>query len=248
MWDNLGRTFLEYPHLRQIVTKMHDRIDILHPENAALLHGAEKRPVILVGGHLGNWEVSSAFANINNVTLHRVYRFANNPLTEWLFRYYRRKTPGELLPKGLSSMRRIVWLLRQKEMLALIVDQKMNKGLPVTFFGRDAMTTPSTAHLALKFNCPLLFVRSERMKGARYRLTVEEPLYFEKTGDEEADIMRLLTTVNGVFERWIRDDPKQWLWLHKRWPDSKDGTKWLYERRRQWKKGVVPTDLPDALK
>lgn len=246
MWDNLGRTFLEYPHLRAIVSKMTDRMQIVHPENMAFLQ-EKKQAVIMVGGHLGNWEVSSMFGNINDIAIHRVYRYANNPLVEWLFRYYRQKTRGELLPKGMGSMRRIVQLMAQKEMLGLLVDQKMNKGLAVPFFGRKAMTTPSTAHLSLKFNCPILFVRSERLKGAHYRLTVEKPLFFEKSADKENDILNLLTKVNNVYERWIRDDPKQWLWVHKRWPDSKDGAKWLYHRRKEWKKGIMPTDMPSFL-
>jgi len=89
-------------------------------------------------------------------------------------------------------------------------------------------------------------VRSQRLKGAYFRLTAEEPLKIEKTGNNEEDIRRFMEKANHVLERWIRDDPAQWLWVHKRWPDSKYMWKRLYEQRRLWKKGVKPQDVFSA--
>ena len=247
MWDNIGRTFLEYPHLRSMVTRKQHLTEVVHVERAAALRD-DGMAGIFFSGHFGNWEASSVLSNMLDLPMHRVYRYANNPFAEWLFRYYRAKTKGELLPKGLYSMRRMVEKIRKKEHLALIIDQKMNTGIAVPFFGRDAMTTPALAHLALKFDCPAVPVRIERLEGTHYRLTVEEPLNVKKTGDKEADIYAVLCEMNKTFERWIRDDPKQWLWLHKRWPDSKEGAKWLYKNRKLWKKDDMPPQVPDFLK
>lgn len=246
MWDNIGRTFLEYPHLRNIVTKKQYLTEIVNVDRAWALKNDGKAG-ILFSGHFGNWETSSVLGNIIDLPLHRVYRYANNPFTEWLFRYYRAKTDGELIPKTLTSMRIMVEKIRKKEHLALIIDQKMNKGTAAPLFGRDAMTTPALAHLALKFDIPVLPVRIQRLKGAHYRLTCEEFLKFEKTGDKEADIYAALCQMNATFERWIKDDPAQWLWVHKRWPDSKEGAKWLYAHRKEWKKGKIPAPIPAEL-
>lgn len=247
MWDNVGRTFLEYPHLRDIVTKKQHLTEVIGMEHALEMKNDGKAG-ILFSGHFGNWETSSVIINMLDIPVHRVYRYANNPLAEWLFRYFRSKSKGELIPKSLASMRIMVEKIKKKEHLGLIIDQKMNKGDSVPFFNRNAMTTPALAHLALKYGIPVMPVRIQRLKGARYRLTCEPLIYFESTGDKQADIYNALCRMNQIFERWIRDDPAQWLWLHKRWPDSKAGEKWLYAHRKEWKAGKIPAPLPDELK
>ncbi len=81
------------------------------------------------------------------------------------------------------------------------------------------MTAPALAQLALRYNCPVLPARVERIGGARFRLIVEPPLALPRTGDRQADTRALTEAVNRCLERWITDRPEQWLWLHRRWPD-----------------------------
>lgn len=241
MWDNLGRTFMEYPHLRWLCTHYDERIEFVNFQNAETLRDDGKAGMVF-SAHIGNWEVSSILGVKLGMPLHRIYRSANNPYVEWLFRYFRQKIPGVLVPKGTSGFRQIVDLMRKDGHFALLIDQKMNEGVSVNFFGYPAMTTPSLASLALKHDYPAVPIRSERLKGAHYRLTVENPLQIEKTGNNEEDVRLFMEKANQVLERWIRDDPSQWLWVHKRWPDSK---KWqqLYKQRHLWEKGIKPTDV-----
>jgi Kdo2-lipid IVA lauroyltransferase/acyltransferase len=110
-------------------------------------------------------------------------------------------------------------VLRQGDHLTMLADQKLNDGVPVPFFGRDAMTAPALALLARRFDCDLLPARVERLKGARFRLTVFPPLGLPRSGNAHADVAALLGEVNRTLEGWIRDRPEQWFWLHRRWPD-----------------------------
>jgi KDO2-lipid IV(A) lauroyltransferase len=112
-------------------------------------------------------------------------------------------------------------VFRSGGVLALLVDQKLNEGMAVPFFGRDAMTAPAVAHFALKFGMPIYPSRVERLKGARFRVTVYPPMQMTPTGDLEQDTRRVLTDMNRQLEGWIRERPEQWLWIHKRWPESK---------------------------
>jgi Kdo2-lipid IVA lauroyltransferase/acyltransferase len=59
----------------------------------------------------------------------------------------------------------------------------------------------------------------ERTNGARFRMISEPPLTLRKTGDSDADRRALMVEVNAIVERWVREHPEQWLWLHRRWPD-----------------------------
>ena len=239
MWDNLVRTFVEYPHLRRLSVNYDKRIEIVNYERAEVVRDDGKAGIFF-SAHIGNWEISSVMGVKLGLPLHRIYRSANNPYVEWLFRYFRQKIPGILVPKGMGGFRQIVELMRKNGHFALLIDQKMNEGIAVDFFGYPVMTTPSLASLVLKHDYPAVPVRSQRLKGAYYRLTVEQPLQIERTGNAEEDIRRFMQEANLVLERWIRDDPAQWMWVHKRWSDSKTMYKELYKQRHLWKKGIKP--------
>jgi len=94
--------------------------------------------------------------------------------------------------------------------------------MPVPFFGRDAMTTPAPAALALKLGSVLLLVTGERMGGARFRVTFREPIAIEPSGDHDSDVLALTAKLNAALETAIRKRPSQWLWIHRRWPKPGD--------------------------
>lgn len=219
MWDNLGRVVGEFPHVAHLdLSGGGQRVTIDGIEHFDRLRD-DGKPGIFIGGHIGNWELAGAVAAARGLPLAMIYRAANNPYVEKLYRRGRADGAAELIPKGPAGARRILDVLKGGGHLALLVDQKMNDGIAVPFFGRDAMTAPALAQFALKFRCPVVPARVERLKGAHFRITVLPPLEFAETGNRHADIQAAMTQVNALIEAWIRDRPEQWLWLHKRWPD-----------------------------
>ena len=219
MWDNLGRVAAEYPHLSEInVYDPDGRVETIGGENVDLLREDDKAGVFF-SGHIGNWEIASLGATQRGLPLDRVYREANNRLVEWLYQHGRAAVEGALIPKGSAGARVLLRSLEDNRHIAMMVDQKMNDGIPVPFFGRDVMTAPALAELALRYDCPVVPARVERLKGAHFRLLVYPPLELVKTGDRQADVAANMAQVNAILEQWIRDTPEQWLWLHNRWPD-----------------------------
>ena len=218
MWDNLGRVVFEYPHLAKIeVFAANGRVEVCgldHLERAL----AANRRVILFSGHLGNWEIAALAGGQYGLDLAQIYRAPNNPHIDRMLRRLRGDA-GELIPKGAVASRRAFAALRRGGHLSLLADQKLNDGIAVPFFGRPAMTAPALAILALRFDCDVLPVRVERLGGAHFRLSVYPPLPRPNTGDQQADILTLMTEVNRTLEAWIRERPEQWFWLHHRWPD-----------------------------
>jgi Kdo2-lipid IVA lauroyltransferase/acyltransferase len=219
MWDNLGRVGFEFAHIPKInIYNEPDRFEIIGAENVALLRD-DNQCGIFFAGHMANWEICALGATqcTPSLPVHMIYREPDNPWTRSLFAK-RKSDKNVLIPKGAKGARLALQTLKEGGHLALLVDQKMNDGIAVPFFGRDAMTAPAMAQFALKFNCPIIPARIERLKGATFRLTLFPPMTLPNTGDRKADVLSIMTEVNQLLESWITERPEQWLWLHRRWP------------------------------
>lgn len=218
MWDNLGRSAFEYPHLSGIDFSAPDcPVEIVGREHLERLR-ADGKPGLLFSAHMGNWELAAVVIGKAEIDAHAVYRAPNNPYMQALFRR-RGADAVRLIEKGPQGARQALKALSDGAHLGMLVDQKMNDGIAVPFFGRDAMTAPALAQFALKFDCPVVPARVERVAGARSRVTFHPPLDIRPTGDRHADIAAIMAAVNATLESWIREKPEQWLWLHNRWPD-----------------------------
>ena len=214
MWENLGRVIGEYPHLHRIS----GNIEIIGKDHVEKARDGGK-PVIFFAGHLANWEINGVGARQMGLPLHLVYRKPNNPYVDGLLRHARASGAAGYIEKGAEGARAILGVLKKGGAVGMLVDQKLNEGMAIPFFGREAMTAPALAHFALKFGLPLYPVRVERMGGVKFRVTVHPTLEVVKTGDLDADTRRILTEMNEYLEKWIRERPAQWLWTHRRWPD-----------------------------
>lgn len=223
MWDNLGRTIAEYPHLDAFRIKGDNpRIIVENTErlDAALATG---KGIIFMSGHFANWEVMPITAIDYGIKGGTVYRPVNNPYVDrWMVKQRTTNGPREVVSKGAHGTRRIFTLLRGGKSIFILVDQKTNEGIPVPFFGRIAMTTPAPAVLALKLGAVLLPVSNARDGGARFRVTIHEPIPVTPAGDHDRDVLVLTRQINDEIEKYVRARPSQWLWIHRRWPKRGD--------------------------
>ncbi len=220
MWDNVVRVVGEYPHVpeyahgsaqRRIHVTGHDIVQRVRDSG---------RPSIFFSGHLANWEISPLVAMQKGMHVHLIYRPPNNPTARALLGRIRESTGGTLLPKGPQGARGIIRAMKTNGVVGLMVDQKFNEGIAAPFLGRDAMTSPALAEMCFKYNAHAVPVRVERINGCDFRVTVHEPLEFERTGDRVADVQTATAKVNALIGDWVRARPGQWLWLHRRWPES----------------------------
>lgn len=218
MWDNLGRVIAEYPHLETITM---NNLVIEGGEHLEAI--GEQSPLIVTGGHLANWEL---LPTVMNYRLSRpivgVYREPNNPYVAAILERCRNfGNRGGYVPKSSTGTRALVREIHQGGRIGILIDQKYNEGIPVEFFGRKAMTSAAAAQLSRKYNAPVLPLRVIREK-TRFRIVLEAPVLPEPalgSGGDESDEAVMLAA-NRRLERWIREYPEQWLWLHRRW-DSK---------------------------
>jgi KDO2-lipid IV(A) lauroyltransferase len=228
MFDNLGRTVAEYPHLDKLkLTGPNPRLEITGREHAEAAIAAGKG-LMFISGHFANWEAMPVTATALGYEGALVYRPPNNPYVDrYISRMRASAGPQIQISKGAQGTRKIFTTLRRGQAILMLVDQKTDQGVAAPFFGRDAMTTPAPAALALKLGSALLPTSNERLNGARFRMRIHPPIPFTPSGDHDADIVALTTRINAAIEDCVRARPSQWLWIHRRWPSPRDATKYL---------------------
>ncbi len=222
VWDNLGRTVGELSHVGALRETPGPGWEM---HAAAILEAARAsgEPVIFVSGHIVNWEVMPPAVARLGLPFASLYRAAANPAVDAAVVALRRRALGSavpMFPKGAAGARAALAPLRAGGHLGMLLDQKMNDGIAARFFGRDAMTAPALAAMALRYRCRVIPGHVQRLGPARFRLVVEPPLVLPDSGDRQADILALTQAVNDTLERWIAARPESWLWLHRRWPTA----------------------------
>ena len=219
MWDNLGRMLFEYPHLGRLSHPDSGRVEVVNEAPIEAAYHA-KRPGVYFGAHLGNFEVLPLYAARRGLILTAFARAPNNPLIDRVVTFIRGTGGARILNKGSRGALGAIDVMRSNGYLAVLIDQKQNRGAPIEFFGHPAMTATAPAKLALRFKAVVVTCRIERLKGARWRFTVSDPLELPDTGDAEADALELTRRVTAEVEAWIRAKPEDWFWLHRRWPKA----------------------------
>jgi Kdo2-lipid IVA lauroyltransferase/acyltransferase len=218
MWDNLGRMIAEYPHLGAIADPAAGRIEVFGAERLAAVRAAG-RPFIIVSAHMANFELMPIAANKHGYNMTVVSRPVNNPFIQRILLFFRERPMGDWgrIPKGVDGARQAMKLLAEGLNLGVLVDQRVSQGVALPLFGQPARTNLGIAKLALEYGVDVFPCHIERLGGARFRITLEEPLRRPQMGDRQAEAKAMMTEVNQILERWIRHRPEDWLWLHRRW-------------------------------
>src|SRR5262249_54224761 len=145
----------------------------LHPQNwrqhVRLRHGRLVvkqllcgRPLLIVTGHFGNWELGGYVLGLLGFTTHAIARPLDNPYLDLLLRRFRERTGQRVLAKH-GDFERMQELLAGGGVLATLADQDAGaRGLFVNYFGRPASTHKAVALMALQYQVPLLVVGTMR--------------------------------------------------------------------------------------
>lgn len=235
VWDNLGRTAGEFPHLGRLVQDAPEgpgwRVEgVAHVEAVARAGG----PAIFATAHYGNWEMLPPACARFGAPPSSFYRPADNRAVDAVIAELRAEAGGgavDYFPKGRDGAVQALVHLRRGGFLGVLFDQKMNDGIEARLFGRPAMTAPALARLALRLRCPVVPLYVRREGPARLVVVFEAPLALPDSGDKAADTLALTQAVNDRLEAWVRARPELWLWLHRRWDKA------LYRREGSARRG-----------
>lgn len=213
MWENLGRIAAETLQLDRLVSDPERfEYDVDDVREAVGDGGA-----VVVSLHAGNWEVTAMGGLAAGWQPVGVYQTIKNPLVDKLVHDLRARIyPGGLYPKSHETARRLLTIARSGGRTAMLADLQDRRGAVIPFFGRDAWATVYPATIARAAGVPLVASRVIRLPANRFRIEariVEMP----RTGDRKADALEATQRYHALFERWIRENPSQWMWIMRKW-------------------------------
>ncbi len=180
---------------------------------------AQKRGVVMVTGHIGNWEIIGRPIARAGQPLFVVAREQNAPPSRWIERSRRLAGIGLVWRRPHQRVgEELQRLLQQNSIVALLCDQDSGvRSVFGRFFGHLASTPRGPGELALHSGAPLVIAWSVRLPGNRHRLLVERLERPPCTGDHKCDLQAIVAAATQRLEAAIRDAPAGWTRFHRRW-------------------------------
>lgn len=176
------------------------------------------RPVLLVSGHFGNWELGSYMMGLLGFKVYGIARPLDNPYLDRFLHRFREATGQTILAKK-GDFDNIQTVLAENGILATMADQDAGpRGLFVDFFSRPASTHKAIALLALEYQVPLMVAGAARAgRPTRYFAVIEDLIFPEEYAGNPDAVRAITQRFTTALERLIRRYPEQYFWLHRRW-------------------------------
>ena len=178
----------------------------------------------MLTGHYGNWEILGYVLATLGFESTAVARPLDNPyINEWVFGVRERQGQKVVGKKGATH--EITGLLGSGGAVGFVADQNAgHKGIFVDFFGRKASTYKSIGLLAMQYEVPVLIGYSRRIDGRfRFKLATQDIIWPADWKDQPDPLVYITQRYTKAIEDFVREDPSQYLWLHRRWKTRPKG-------------------------
>lgn len=218
VFENLGKNSADVARLRSFNWEKIKKIVFVEGLKHLDSVYKEGKGVIILTGHIGNFELLAAYLSLRGYKLSVVGREAYDPKLNKLLVKNREKMGLENI-SSTEDVRKMISSLQKGRVLGILADQdsKKVKGVYVNFFGKKAKTPLGPALLHLKYGFPIVPLAILRMGKYSYKIIVKKPIVFTPTGKKEKDLVQITQLYTKELEKVIRENPSEWVWMHKRW-------------------------------
>jgi KDO2-lipid IV(A) lauroyltransferase len=179
----------------------------------------QKKSVIIVLGHLGNWEWGgNAFSLQCKHQLYVIYHPLTNPFFNNLTNSMRTRFGTKLIAMK-DTFRQMTKNKSECSATAFIADQTASPENAhwMNFLNQDTAVFKGTELMAARFNYPVIFVNIERTERGHYLVKAENRI--ETPANHPSGYISDWHT--HMLEKEIRRNPEIWLWSHRRWKHKK---------------------------
>jgi KDO2-lipid IV(A) lauroyltransferase len=219
VYRHFCRVLVEIVHLPRILHVENWRRYVTLANGDRLVDGLTSgRPVLIVTGHFGNWEMAGFVLGLLGFRSFAIARPLDNPYLDAFLLRFRQKTGQTILAKH-GDFERIQAALQNNGIVATLGDQDAGQRGPfVEFFGRPASTHKAVALLALEHDALLLVIGVPRTaEPMHYEIQVADVIDPREYAGRPDAIMAMTRRFTLGLEQLIRRHPEQYFWLHRRW-------------------------------
>jgi KDO2-lipid IV(A) lauroyltransferase len=216
-FKNLGRSFSEiikiyYGMGRKIIYS----VDIEGIENFNQAKSKGKG-ILFLTGHCGNWELMSIFSSVKLSPISIIARPINNPYINKLVENARQRYGNTVIYKQ-KAIKTVMRILKTNGTIGILMDQAVipDEGFVIDFLGRGAWTTKMPALIARKTEASVLPAFINRTNGG-HKIKIYPEIELSKIDDLEKATIEDTKIFSSYIEQYIREHPKEWLWIHRRW-------------------------------
>ena len=178
----------------------------------------EKRGLIMLSAHYGNFEIIGYILGLFGFEINSIARPLDNKyISNYLYEVRERHGQKILDKKGAAQY--MDQILASGSTLCFIADQDAGrKGIFVDFFGRKASTYKSIALIAITSNIPIVVGCSRRIGNQfKFHIKVNRIIMPHEWEDKDNPLEWVTAEYTKAIEDFIREDPSQYWWLHRRW-------------------------------
>jgi KDO2-lipid IV(A) lauroyltransferase len=213
-YREMGRIAAEYGRLAALARAPENEV-VTGGEGIDAVRALAGRGVLMVSGHIGNFELGAAWLARYNPVDFLVRPLSNKTVDARIERLRRAAGVGVISTHG--GVKQVFKALRAGHWIAVAADQDAGRhGVFVPFFGRLASTAEGAARIGLQTGAPLFLGSMRRQPDGRHRLDCDPPRVPEGRSDE-ARVTELTAWHTALLERRVRETPEHYFWLHRRW-------------------------------
>ena len=245
-FSSLGRQVGELVHLAELVTTPVEELFSFENIEAVREATADGKGLILLTGHFGCWELSQLGMTKAGFPLTALARPLDNRfLDRWVGRM--RSMTGSTIIARRHSLRRIVSELKAGKIVAILFDQNVHRKECVfaRLCGMNVASSPLPAVLSRLTGADVIFGAGVPSPGLRYKLIFSDRIPNQACEDYEEFLTVNTSAYNAVFERFIREYPDAWLWVHDRFKDTQERPG-FWNKRRAKREGFQAPDEVSA--
>jgi len=172
--------------------------------------------VIFLAVHEGDWELSNIICANLGFPFVLFVRDQGFPRLNNLLNSYRLKLGAKIIHKD-AGARQLIEIIKKNEALGMTMDQGGRSGELVKFFGKEASMSTGAVKLALKYDCSIIPTFYTRVKGPYTKVILDQVYTVSRSGDSRKDLLDNLQRLTGIYEKYIRLYPHEYLWTYKIW-------------------------------
>lgn len=223
-YSHLAKSLKEALQLRFMSEKkLRAQVEVIgHEKMLAVV--AQKKGVLVVTGHFGNWEFAPLGGVLNFKEFKGQFHFIRRTLR---FKFIERIMFKNYYQAGLNvipkknSLEQVCVALEQNHAVIFVLDQHASlvnrDGIAVEFFGKKAGTYRSLATISRHTGIPVIPAASYRLPNGKHVLEFHDPIPWKDYDTMQESLYRNTLAYNQALEKIILAHPEQWNWMHKRW-------------------------------